>query len=212
MTMPQRRMMDFDPKRHDRFVDEIRQWIFGYGFKSEQLPEPPTEIRKRNSPTSLSRRHIPDIFAYHTIHECELWLDAKTDDRSRSSGNFSMELAPLLFARSRSMDCADTLFCCQSVHWDVGFWSSDVPPIRSIFIPKEWDAYPVIMGWYKEQCMKLLNGVSIDDQYLGRKGGSGTPFIVVNMDDMQRLTNWRDCVRERLKKKDQNNDWDTRIV
>jgi hypothetical protein len=73
----------------------------------------------------------------------------------------------------------------------VGFWVSELPPIRGAYIPENTPYWQDAVTVVREQGFPLL---SVDFKTSGPTGGSGDPFLIIDHAEVRKLRNLKDIL------------------
>ena len=113
-------------------------------------------------------------------------FEVKTHSNPRYS-DLTLEVLPLMVHMAK-IDFIDCLYVCLVNKCEFGFWVSDLPPVRCIFVPnisKNSFIAPLVKTFAQKLGIGVLNKSS---------AGSGDPFMIIDASIIQSLPNWRDLV------------------
>lgn len=156
-------------------------------------------LQRTYNPTSLYLRGRADRIAIHKIYPVAFEWEAKTHT-SEVYHDMTLEALPLCHHISKARLGVECLYIYQDNYprheHEVGFWVTQLPPIREIKIPNRWDSATI--NWYRVMFGLFLPGVRVVE--MGRGGGSGDPFIIIDESVVCNLKSWQELALEPLRR------------
>jgi len=165
-------------------------------YHSVMQPEISLRLSRIYTPTALYVRGRADRIAVHKEQDIVFEWEAKTWYESRKH-NMALEALPIchhLVSAELGVKCLYA-YRDSKCGYDVGFWIHELPPVQVIFIPGRWDSQ--MIEWFKNQ-FRMIFPLVETRQIEVKRGSSGDPFIIVNEEDVKKLPDWRDLIRELL--------------
>lgn len=194
--------ISINDSEHTRLLKDIEGFLYSRGYL---LPPPltyhdcfPLPIKEvlslRDTPTALYLRGRADRLAIHPEHPIEIEYDAKTH-KSTQYHDITLELVPLIHKMERAQLGVNSLIALRNpvngTDEDLGFWASDIPPVRAVIIPGRWNGNP-IREYFKALAMSFFPDADLVKGVYVR--GTGDPFVIIDEIEKNGLQNWRELI------------------
>jgi hypothetical protein len=182
-----------DYKPHEILEDDVNSYLRSKGYYIHQStyhaimpPDLAGLLAGRFSLTSLYFRGRADRIAVHQDLPIEFEWEAKTH-HNRKYNDLTIEAYPLIHHISKSKLGVDCLYAARVNGRDTGFWVSEMPEIRCVFLPDRGEYRPIkgeLIGYFQDYFPNkeiIQRGVN----------GSGDPFVIVDEMKLEELVDWR---------------------
>jgi hypothetical protein len=165
-----------------------------------------------DTPTSLAVRTRADLVAYNDQDcfyvECKTKMESRTKPGEGNYEDMTVEAFPLALHHAESYFGVDCLYVYRDQYQslEVGFWCSDLPPIRSLHYTKRSEhLVPYLKKIWREYEPKYLPGApwqwSADYFNIGHNCGSGDAYVIVDVETLQELPYWQSMINNRMEEK-----------
>ena len=154
-----------DYKPHKNLEDDVTDYLLDKGFIVHQstyhevMPRVLARILSlRFSLTALYLRGRADRIAIHRELPIEFEWEAKTHAR-KDKRDLTIEALPLVHHMAKSRLGVDCLYAARVHGKDVGFWVSNLPEIKCVFLPlrKEYEPIRGRLKRYFEYYLEYLH-------------------------------------------------------
>lgn len=190
--------VDYQP--HKALESDVKEFLHANGFFTDEvtyhsrLPRNMVDLlSKRWSPTALYLRGRADRIAIHKTMPVEFEWECKTHGAVKYN-DMAIEALPLAHHITKARLDVKCLYIYRNPfeQKEYGFWVNDIPGIRCCNIPSRWDGE--MKNFFTRVFMSSYPGVTLN--YPIHSNGSGDPYLLINHDEIIKLSNWKDLIME----------------
>lgn len=189
-------MMDISPsnRAHQALEKDVEQALSALGFliaSATYHSVLPSEVKDRlqntYTSTALYLRGRADRIAIHKELPLVFEWEAKTHS-STLWHDMTIEALPLCHHLAEAQLGVRCLYAYRNPYkkHNVGFWISDMPPIREIKIPIRWTE--ATQEWFAQQFRRFMPQVPIS--ILENCRGSRDPFVIIDQSEIEKMPHW----------------------
>lgn len=199
-----------DIPEHQQLETEVIKFLHDHGFiidnatyHEKMKPEIVKRLQFLDVPTALYVRGRADRLAVHHTRNIIFEWEAKTHV-SKSRNDWTMEALPICHHIAKIPFHVHCLYIYRNTNLDhehnVGFWISQIPPIKVVLIPEIWqgqqlDYFRTIFGKYLPAGTKIVSSVR-------NVRGSKDPFLIIDELVVKTLPHWKNLIIDMLCEED----------
>lgn len=188
-------------KQHTAFESAVLKWLNENGFHSTSATyhdvmkkETVDFLHLRFTPTALYVRGRADRMVFHKKHMIDFEVECKTHINPNRD-DMLIEMLPLAHHLSKVSLGVDCLYAYQDMKGrEYGFWCSEIPKIKVIFIPSRWNKN--LLPFFQNVASKIFPEIEVVTDI--HVGGSGDPFLIISRKTLDSLPDWKNLVLDKI--------------